>query len=66
MAPRTRPGLTEPRQIELSPETEARVRAGVEAIERGETVVLTRAEVESWAETGELPETWLESLVSRS
>jgi hypothetical protein len=44
------------------------VRRGLDEAQRGETVALTKAELDHWAETGELPErieTWAASLVSR-
>jgi hypothetical protein len=64
--PPARPQPVQPRQDELSSETEARIRAGVEAASRGETVVLTRGELDRWADTGELPEAWAAASVSRT
>jgi hypothetical protein len=55
MSPRTHPAV-EPVVADLSPEVEAQVRAGIEAVERGEVVPLTSEEVDHWAQTGELPE----------
>jgi hypothetical protein len=60
MAPRTRPS---PQAVEaqLPPDVESKVRAALEAVERGETMALTAEEAEHYYETGELPqriETW--------
>ena len=49
-------------------ELPATVRVGLEEAGRGETIALTEAEVDRWAETGEFPErvdTWAGSLASR-
>jgi hypothetical protein len=63
--PPARPQPAQP-EDELSPETEAKIRAGVESASRGETVVLTRAELDRWADTGELPEAWAPEQPARS
>jgi hypothetical protein len=63
VAPRTR-SLPAESRVEL-PTT---VRVGLEEAERGETIALTEAELDRWAETGEFPErvdTWAASLASR-
>ena len=65
MAPRARIQETRPVVADLPAEVEAQVRACVEAADRGELVALTRAEVERWAATGQLPES-LENWVGRS
>jgi hypothetical protein len=44
------------------------VRVGLEEAERGETIALTEAELDHWAETGEFPERvdqWAASFASR-
>jgi len=63
MAPGTRTRAAGP-QIELP----ATVRVGLAEAERGETIALTEAELDQWAETGDFPErvdTWVASLESR-
>jgi hypothetical protein len=65
MAPRPRPTSPESTGVVELP---AAVRVGLEEAERGETIALTEAELDRWAETGELPErvdTWAASLASR-
>lgn len=57
VTPRTRPRPTsEPVAVKLPPEVEARVRAGIEASERGDVLELTPQEAEHYYKTGELPE----------
>jgi hypothetical protein len=65
MTVRAHPRSDEAPQSDLSPETEAKILAGIDAIEHDKVVVLTRAQVERWAVTGELPEAWAASLSSR-
>ena len=69
MRPRANSQPAAPEQGELSQETEASIRSGIEAADRGETVAMTRAELDRWAETGDFPdriEQWAASFVSRS
>jgi hypothetical protein len=49
-------------------ELPAGVWRGLDEAQRGETIALTKAELDHWAETGELPEhieAWAASLASR-
>jgi hypothetical protein len=63
MTPKSRP-IAQPEQPmvdRLSPNDERRVRAGIEASERGEAIVLTTDEADAYYETGVLPnrlKTW--------
>lgn len=46
------------RAYELSPEVERELRDAIAEIDRGEYIDLTPAQLQAWAETGELP--WLD------
>jgi hypothetical protein len=65
VAPRSRSQAPAPVVADLPAEIEAQVRACFKAADRGELVPLTHAEVERWAETGEMPES-LENWVGPS
>jgi hypothetical protein len=56
VAPRTRPSPVAPVEAKLSPDNARRVRAGIEAAERGDFVDLSDVEMRPYLETGELPE----------
>jgi hypothetical protein len=65
VARRSHPQAPAPVVADLPADIEAQVRACFEAADRGELVPLTRAEVERWAERGEMPES-LENWVGPS
>jgi hypothetical protein len=59
VSPRARAKPVKVELVKVSPATEQAIREGLQAIQRGETHELTRAELDRWAETGEWP-AWLD------